>query len=213
MNTCPPNEDKKLPPTYLQPGDVEALLDACDQTQHPVRNRALVTFLYRTGAVIGEALSVRLPDIDLTDNTVRLTGEKLADRTVGIDQPLHQALSEWLQERATLDLEGDWVFCRLSKKTGAAGQPGDALSYERVQWLWKVLTKAAGLGTRVHAQAFRHSFAVELIGEGWPLPYIQRQLGITVFRNLDTFMKNLDMRLPNEDEVVAVIHTRVWDSS
>jgi integrase len=76
----------------------------------------------------------------------------------------------------------------------------------------RALCSRAELGeTRVHPQAFRHSFAAELIGEGWPLPYIQRQLGITTFRNIDTLLNNLGLPQPADDEVMAVVRTRVWD--
>jgi site-specific recombinase XerD len=210
----PGNKDKILPPTLLQPGDVEALIEACDQTRHAIRNRALITFLYRTGAVIGEALAVRLSDVDLSDNSVRLTGgQKSAARTLGIDEPLRAALCAWLRHRETLALAGDWLFCNTGT-TRRVYLGGQAMSYEAVQHLMTALTANAGLGaTRVHAQAFRHSFAAELLGEGWPLPYIQRQLGIIYFRNMDRLINNLDLQLPEEDEVMAIIRTRVWDRS
>lgn len=215
LGRAPGNKNKILPPTLLQPAEVEALIEACDSTRYALRNRALITLLYRTGAVIGETLRMRLADLDLGRRTISLTGgQKAAARTLGIDEPLHAALTQWLEERARLGVPGDWLFCNIDG-WGGVKEPGEGpVSYTAVQHMLRAVTREAGLGSkRVHAQAFRHSFAAELIGEGWPLPYIQRQLGITTFRNIDTLLNNLNLPLPAEDEVIAVIRTRIWDRS
>jgi integrase/recombinase XerD len=196
------------------PTEVEALLEACGQTRHRLRDRALVAFLYRTGALISEALDVRVPDVDLISNTVELRGTlKLQARTVGIDGPLHEELSNWLEERATLNLTDDWVFCRLSTHQGVQGD-GQPMAFGTAKQLFIRLTRAAHLGeTRVHPHAFRHTFAAELLGEGWPLTYIQRQLGLVHFRNIHTLLDNLDLPVPTDSEIIAAIHARPPDTS
>jgi hypothetical protein len=74
------------------------------------------------------------------------------------------------------------------------------------------LAEAAGVaGTRVLPQAFRFSLAAELIIEGWPLSFIQAQLGIKTLYAMDRFLKNLDIGPPQPEDVVRVIHTRAWD--
>lgn len=208
------SKGKKLPPTLLQPDEVEALLAACDQGPEAMRtrNRALIMLLYRTGTTIGEALALRLADIDLPGRSIHIDGGgNLAKRTLGMDESLHGMLVTWLDRRRALDLSGDRLLCNTGYGPGERLK-GGPLSPPAVRHMLRVLCPRAGLGeTRVHPQAFRHSFAAELIGEGWPLPYIQRQLGITTFRNIDTLLNNLGLPQPADDEVMAVVRTRVWD--
>jgi hypothetical protein len=64
--------------------------------------------------------------------SVRLTGgQKSAARTLGIDEPLREALCAWLRHRETLALAGDWLFCNtgMTRRVYLGGQ---AMSYEAV---------------------------------------------------------------------------------
>ena len=53
----PPNKGKTYPPEVLTPDEVRALIITCSATSSiGIRNRALITLLYRTGLRISEAL-------------------------------------------------------------------------------------------------------------------------------------------------------------
>jgi integrase len=64
------------------------------------------------------------------------------------------------------------------------------------------------LGLRVHPQAFRHTLAAELLVEGWPLPYLQAQLGLQSLVALQNLYRHLDIRIPPSEEVMEIIRTR-----
>lgn len=155
-------------------------MKACEDDKRGLRMRAMIAVLYRAGPLIGEALALRLSDVDFDGATLRLASQRQTDRVVGIDATAFAVLEEWLEVRRAL--------------------PGD------------LLADAAGLaGTRVHPQAFRHSLAAELIVEGWPLSFIQAQLGIKTLYAMDRFLKHLDIGPPDPEDVVTVIQTRTWD--
>ena len=65
------------PPTYLEPGEVRAVLAQPDsETEAGCRDLALLLFLYNTGARISEALSVKIEDLHLgRPRQVRLHGK------------------------------------------------------------------------------------------------------------------------------------------
>lgn len=51
----------------------------------------------------------------------------------------------------------------------------------------------------------------ELMVEGWPLSFIQAQLGIKTLYAMDRFLKHLDIGPPDPEDVVTIIQTRSWD--
>jgi site-specific recombinase XerD len=201
----PPNFGRKLPPTLLQPEEVVRLLDACGGGQRGPRNRALITVLYRAGPLIGEALALKLDHVDLDRETLAIKGGRQAERVISMDPKAWGILGAWLALRR--EMPGDHVFCTFSRPN-----PGGPLASAYFREFTREIRDAAGLsGKRVHPQAFRHSLAAELLLEGWPLPYIQAQLGIVSLYAMERFLEHLNIRPPPADEVRAVIQTRSWD--
>jgi site-specific recombinase XerD len=201
----PPNYGRTFPPTLLQPEEVVRLMLACENDKRRLRLRAMIAVLYRAGPLIGEALALRLAEVDRDQGTVRFASQRQTHRTVGMDPTSFEVLDEWLAVRRTLP--GDLLFCTINLP-----EPGRPVHPAYVRTAFGDLAKAAGLaGTRVHPQAFRHSLAAELIIEGWPLSFIQAQLGIETLYAMDRFLKNLDIGPPEPQDVVTAIHTRTWD--
>ncbi len=83
----PANKGKTYPAEVLTEEQVRALLARCSATSsYGLRHRALITLLYRTGLRLGEALALRLKDVDLAVGSVTvLHGKGDRRRTVGID--------------------------------------------------------------------------------------------------------------------------------
>ena len=77
----------KLAAEPLTRAEVNALLAQCSRRAPTgIRNRALITVLYRTGLRIFEALALQPKDVDLDNGTLRVLhgkGDKM--RTVGLD--------------------------------------------------------------------------------------------------------------------------------
>ena len=60
------------------------------------RDRALLEFLYATGARISEACGLSLGDLDLESGLVRLYGKGSKERLVPVGSCARQALEQWL---------------------------------------------------------------------------------------------------------------------
>ena len=98
----------KLPevlPRAMNPADVKKLLSVIDD----IRDRALILLLLRTGMRIGEALGLRLNDLDIQDRKVHLfEGEKNSmGRVVYLSDDVLLALKRWLRKR---DQNKEFVF-------------------------------------------------------------------------------------------------------
>jgi integrase/recombinase XerD len=188
----------KRPAEWFTPAEVRAMLAACDGTTlHGLRNRALLTVLWRAGLRCSEAIALRPADIDCVNHTVRvLHGKGDKARTVGIDGQALEVIRAWLGARDHAGWDTPWLF---STRTG--GQ----LAGRYVRSLVARLAAQAGVRHRAHPHAFRHTMAVELVQEGWPVPLISRQLGHSNVAVTDIYLQNLQ-----PGEVIERARARVW---
>jgi integrase/recombinase XerD len=157
----------KLPevlPRAMHPADVKKLLSVIDD----IRDRALILLLLRTGMRIGEALGLRLNDLDMRDRKVHLfQGEKNSmGRVVYLSDDVLWALKRWLRQR---DQNKEFVFY---------GQGNKAICYSTGRGRFVRYLQKAGLeqkGYTVHC--LRHTFASELLNAGMRLECLQQLLG------------------------------------
>jgi len=157
----------KLPdvlPRAMNSTDVKKLLCVIDD----IRDRALFLLLLRTGIRIGEALGLRLNDLDIRDRKIHLfEGEKNSmGRVVYLSDDALFAVKLWLRRR---DKNKEFVFY---------GQGNRGLCYSAGRSRFVKYLKKAGLdqkGYTVHC--LRHTFASELLNAGMRLECLQQLLG------------------------------------
>jgi integrase/recombinase XerD len=157
----------KLPdvlPRAMNPADVRKLLSVIDD----IRARALFLVLLRTGIRIGEALGLRLNDLDVKGKKVHLfEGEKNSmGRVVYLSEDALFALKLWLRCR---DKTKEFVFY---------GRSDGHLCYSTGRSLFMKYLKKAGLDQKGHTvHCLRHTFASELLNAGMRLECLQQLLG------------------------------------
>jgi integrase/recombinase XerD len=157
----------KLPdvlPRAMNPADVRKLLCVIED----IRDRALFLLLLRTGIRIGEALGLRVNDLDIKGRKVHLfEGEKNSmGRVVYLSDDALFALKLWLRRR---DKSKGFVFY---------GRSHGHFCYSTGRGLFVSYLKKAGLdqkGYTVHC--LRHTFASELLNAGMRLECLQQLLG------------------------------------
>jgi len=157
----------KLPevlPRAMHPADVKKLLSVIDD----IRDRALILLLLRTGMRIGEALGLRLNDLDMQDRKVHLfQGEKNSmGRVVYLSDDVLGALKLWVRRR---DPNKEFVFY---------GRNNKPICYSTGRSRFVQYIQKAGLeqkGYTVHC--LRHTFASELLNAGMRLECLQQLLG------------------------------------
>jgi integrase/recombinase XerD len=157
----------KLPdvlPRAMNPSDVRKLLCVMDD----IRDRALFVLLLRTGIRIGEALGLRLNDLDIRGRKIHLyEGEKNSmGRVVYLSEDALFAIKLWLRGR---DKNKEFIFY---------GRGNGHLCYSTGRGLFVKYLKKAGLdqkGYTVHC--LRHTFASELLNAGMRLECLQQLLG------------------------------------
>ena len=174
----PPKAASVLP-DVLTIEEVRRLLEKTsnERDTDPVvlRDRALLEFLYATGARVSEAVGANLTDVDMDDHVARLTGKGDKQRLVPLGSYACQALERYLdgpraqlQAKAAKGAEVNAIF--LNKR-------GKRLSRQSV---WEIVQKAAdraGITKEVHPHTLRHSCATHLIQGGADVRMVQELLG------------------------------------
>ena len=151
-------------PRAMHPADVRKLLSVIDD----VRDRALILLLLRTGMRIGEALGLRLNDLDMRDRKVHLfQGEKNSmGRVLYLSDDVLLSLKVWLWQR---DQNKEFIFY---------GQGNKPICYSTGRSRFLTYIQKAGLeqkGYTVHC--LRHTFASELLNAGMRLECLQQLMG------------------------------------
>jgi integrase/recombinase XerD len=161
-------------PKAISVDDVERLLDAAGYagTALAIRDRALLEMLYGTGARISEAVGLDIDDLDLTDNTVLLSGKGGKQRRVPVGSYAAKALGAYLvQGRPALAGAGTGTP-RLF--LNARGGP---LSRQSAWVVLRTAAERAGLAAGLSPHTLRHSFATHLMEGGADVRVVQELLG------------------------------------
>jgi len=196
----PWNKGQKLPPEPLTPDEARRLIKVpSKRAPTGIRNRALLTVLYRGGLRISEALALMPKDVDADGGTIRvLHGKGDKSRTVGIDVGALAVVQRWIDKRKELGVTGRKpLFCTLQ---------GGTIDARYVRALIPRLAKKAGIEKRVHPHGLRHTLAFELANEGTPLHVIQQQLGHSSLATTDRYIRHL-----NPKQVIDAMQSRKWE--
>ena len=166
-----PRRERRLPHA-LPIEEIERLL-AQPEGEGPLalRDRALLEVAYASGLRVSELVGLTRDRIDLRELALTVAGKGDKERTVPFGRAARQALEAYL-DRARPPLcaraRHDRVF------VNARGGPLSRMGF------WKILrghARAAGIASRVHPHALRHSFATHLLEGGADLRAVQELLG------------------------------------
>lgn len=160
-------------PKALTVDEVRRLLEAPDVTI-PLgrRDRALLEFLYATGARVSEATALDLQDVDLEDRVVTVTGKGSKQRRVPLGGFAVAALNAYLPDR--LHLKGD----RPDPGAVFLNSRGSRISRQGVWLIVRRQGRRAGLDERrLSPHVLRHSTATHMVEGGADLRTVQELLG------------------------------------
>ncbi len=167
---APGNKGRRYPPEPLTPDEVAAIIGQCSvRARTGVRNRALLTLLYRSGLRISEALALKPSDVDLKRHTARVLHGKGDKATVrGFHPTADDALARWIDTRRALGLRNGPLFCTLN---------GGPIHAQYVRIMLRRMADRAGVDKRVTPHGLRHTFADELRAAGVDVVTISKLLG------------------------------------
>ena len=135
------------------------------------RNKAIIETLFSCGLRVSELTTLRLSDLFLNDNFIRIKGKGRKERLVPISAKAVKELHLWFVDRNLMKIkpgEEDFVF--LNRR-------GAHLTRTMILIMIKRCATAAGIEKTVSPHTLRHSFATALLKGGADLRAIQEMLG------------------------------------
>ncbi|HEY4779227.1 MAG TPA: tyrosine-type recombinase/integrase [Solirubrobacterales bacterium] len=128
-----------------------------------------VALMVATGVRVNEVVSIKCPDIDLPNRSLRLVGKGRRERQVFLTNDWIASLTNtYMEARSSLGLEHSRLLFNLRY---------EPLTPPAMRTRLAKAAEAAGLSARVTPHMLRHTAATQLIEAGVDIRYIQRLLG------------------------------------
>jgi len=135
------------------------------------RNRALLETLYSCGLRVSELITLKLSDLYLVDEFIRVEGKGQKQRLVPISKKAIKEIQFYMADRHLVTAKkGHEDFLFLSRR-------GTHLSRIMIFHIIKELADEVGIIKIISPHTFRHSFATHLLEGGANLRAIQMMLG------------------------------------
>lgn len=191
----------KSKPKTLSKNEIEMLVRACSN----LRDKFLLSLLYETGMRIGEALSLWIEDIDISDMVIDLKDrgelENNAEiktvsspRRIDISQNLADMFMEYIAEYHNEEVETNHIFIKIS-----GGNKNKAMDYVNVDNLFRSLKKKTVIYITPHM--FRHSSLTVLRMAGWQPELLRVRAGHkNIYTTLNTYIHPSDADITKEFE-------------
>ena len=158
---------------YLTVEEIEQLLALPDDTSKGIRDRALLEFMYGTGARVTEVVRLRFSDVNLRMSFVTLRDSNDESRIVPLGSYASEAMSAYVNNAYDSIIgrehgDEDYVFINMR---------GEPLTR---QGIWKILKDYGaqlGMAERMTPQILRDSFAIHILQNGGDLKTLQELMG------------------------------------
>ena len=176
-------------PEVLSPEEVDTLEASIDLSKwEGHRNRAIIEVLFSCGLRVSELVNLKLSNLYLEEEYVRILGKGSKERLVPISQRAIRELGFWFDDRQYMRIkpgEEDYVFLN---------RYGNHLTRTMILIMIKRQAESAGIKKTISPHTLRHSFATALLEGGADLRVIQALLGhesigtTEIYTHIDTSM-------------------------
>lgn len=167
-----PKQKRSLPDT-LSFEEIESMITSIDLSKpEGTRNKAILETLYSCGLRVSELIGLRISQLYLDLDYIRVRGKGDKERLVPIGKEAARYIKIYREQvRSHLrPVKGMEDILFLNKR-------GSALSRVMIFYIIKGQAAAAGIKKSVSPHTFRHSFATHLVEGGADLRAVQEMLG------------------------------------
>jgi integrase/recombinase XerC len=166
-----PKSDKRLP-VFVNEKQMDTLLDdiSFGENFDGLRNRMIIETFYNTGARRSELINLRISDVDLAQQQIKVLGKRNKERIIPLSQSFSEVLGKYMAARETEHpgIKEDWLFL-----TNAGNKIYARMVHRIVTQFLSMVTTADKKSPHV----LRHTFATHLLNQGADLNAIKELLG------------------------------------
>lgn len=152
--------------------DMMRLLDEMEFPEGPwgETQKTIIELFYNTGIRLSELINLKLSDVDLSNQKVKILGKRNKERLLPLGERMRFVLHRYLLDYRPHPAEGAEAWFFLTKK-GAKLYP--KLVYESINFY---LSSVSGVDQK-SPHVLRHSFATHMLNRGADLNAIKELLG------------------------------------
>jgi len=168
-----PRMRRKIP-EVLSVQEVQSLLHAVDLSDpQGQRNRAILEMLYACGLRVSELVNLRLTQLFLEANFLKVVGKNNKERLVPIGAEAVKFVRIYLEDVRNLQKN----IKKEAENVVFLNRRGGKMSRVMVFLLVKEFAAKAGILKNISPHTFRHTFATHLVEGGADLKAVQDMLG------------------------------------
>ena len=179
--------NKPLPKT-LTPDELVKIKRQCDiENPRGLRTMVIIELAHGAGLRVSEICKLRPEHINYKGGLIEVRGGKGGvDRVVPVDESTMGWLVAWNKARYQ---DCEWFLHNMSKNFGNAwGEDGAQMKPRHIQQTLKRLGVAAGLSKSITPHMFRHTYATELLNDGFNIREVQELLGHANIRTTEIYL-------------------------
>jgi len=147
------------------------------------RNKLIIELLYTTGIRRTELVNLKLTDLDVHNNTIKVLGKRNKERIVPLLLSTKRLFTSYLEKRNDLDAIVDDNYVFLSKS--------GVKIYETL--VYRVINKYLGMVSskvKKSPHILRHTFATHLLNKGADLNSVKELLGHSSLASTQVYTHN-----------------------
>lgn len=180
-----PKLAKKLP-QYVEQRDMEHLFEDIpfEDSFEGLRDRTILELFYATGMRLSELLNIKIQNIHLQDNTIKVLGKRNKERLIPFGNRLSELLTLYLdnlQKKIFDGTENNFIFVT------ANGKP----LYPKA--VYRIVRKYLDMVTTIDKRSphvIRHTFATHMLNNGADLNAIKTILGHSSLASTQVYTHN-----------------------
>ena len=163
-------KEKKLP-EYFKYNEYVELVNSIDTTTNlGIRNKCIFEVLLATGCRCSELVNIKLSDMDLKSQEIKVLGKGKKYRIVYLGSYAIDSINDYLSIRNELlkHKQNEYLFLN---------HLGDKITTRGIRDIIDKIILKNSLNLKITPHTFRHSFATMLLNEGCDLKSVQELLG------------------------------------
>jgi len=160
--------------------EVFKVIDVFSNDFEGKRNLLIVDTLYSTGIRRDELINIKLNDVFLSENLIKVLGKRNKERLVPVLGNLNKRIKDYLSFRKEVSLSSSYLFI-----TNKGKSIGPSLVYRVVKkYFSKVSTKV-----KTSPHVLRHSFATHMLNNGADINSIKEIMGHSSLASTQIYTK------------------------
>ena len=166
-----PKKEKKLP-KYLNYEEIEKLLNSIEMDKKEgIQERLIIELLYSTGIRVSELVNIKIKDIKIKENQIKILGKGNKERIVLFGEKAKEIIKIYLNAYKE-DFQGN-----ISNQYLLINKKGKQLTTNKVELIVKDVLRKSALKLNISPHTLRHTFATHMLDSGADLKSVQELLG------------------------------------